>query len=302
MKKLVILVILLMALAVVAQQAAPPTPPATNLTTTERRLAPTYSDLYCAGFMTNQEIGRVNYVTGGKDSPETTAYGLGDTIYLNGAGYQENQLYSIIRELRDPNQFEAFPGQHGLVKRTGQAYADLGRVRILQARPSGAIATVEFSCQPVTPGDLAIPFQEKSPVKFRESKTKFDEFPRNPSSLTARIIMSKDFDMFVAAGHMVYINAGSDQGVKPGDYFRVTRGYSPGEMDPAAAITYNAPNSEETQLNPPKPAKQGADLPRHALGEMIVLTTSRTSSTAMITLSLSSVKVGDQVELEAAQQ
>ncbi len=302
MKKLVLLLVVLTALAVVAQQATAPPVQATNLRTQERRTNPTYSDLYCAGFMTSQQIARTNFVAGGKESPETTAYGFGEIIYLDGAGYKENELYSVIRELQDPNKFKAFPGQTGVVKRTGNAYADLGRVRILQTKGNRAIARVEFSCQAITPGDLVVPFQERPQITFRESKFPFDEFPTTPARLTARIVMSKDFDMFVAAGHKVYINAGSDQGVKPGDYFRVMRGYTSAEMDPAQAMTYNAPNSEETQKNPPKPAKDGRDLPRHAVGEMIVLSTSRTASTAMITLSLSSIKVGDDVELEAPQQ
>ncbi len=300
MKKLVLLLAVLTAVAGWAQQAGAPPVQATNLV--ERPMAPTYSDLYCAGFIASQEIGRTNFVAGGKESPETTGFGTGEIIYLNGTGYQENQLYSAVRELRDPNQFEAFPGQHGLVKRTGQAYADLGHVRILQASSGHAIARIEFGCQVISPGDLIIPFQEKPRVAFRQTKAPFDEFPTAPSRLQARIIMSRDFDMFLGAGQKVYINAGSDQGVKPGDYFRVMRGYSPSVMDPAAAISYDAPTVEDTQRQPPKPAKGGRDLPRRALGEVVVLSTSRTASTAMITLSLSSIKVGDEVELEAPPQ
>ncbi len=301
MKKLVLLLVVITAVAAGAQQAAPAVP-ATNLKKLPDRTTPTYTDLYCAGFIASQEIGKTNFVSGGKESPETTGYGTSEVVYLNGTGYQENQLYSVVRPLQDPNQFEAFPGQHGLVKRTGQPYADLGRVRILQTKGNRAIAQVEFSCQTITPGDLVIPFQERPQVSLHQTKSAFDEFPTTPGRLTARIIMAKDFDMFVGAGHKIYINAGSDQGVKPGDYFRVVRGYTPGEMDPAATFTFYAPNSEETQKNPPQPAAGGRDLPRHALGEVIVLSTSRSASTAMITLSLRDIKVGDDVELEGPPQ
>ena len=37
----------------------------------------------------------------------------------------------------------------------GQAYAELGRVRIVDTRHKIAIAHVEFSCEPIDPGDIA---------------------------------------------------------------------------------------------------------------------------------------------------
>ena len=37
--------------------------------------------------------------------------------------------------------------------------------------------------------------------------------------------MGKDFDSVVGTGQKVYLNVGSNQGVKVGDYFRATRNY-----------------------------------------------------------------------------
>ena len=82
----------------------------------------------------------------------------------------------MIRELRDPNRSPAFAGQAAAIAASGQPYADLGRVRVTAIRGKTAIAQVEFSCSPIVPGDIVVPFQEKAPVAFR-GKTRFRALP-----------------------------------------------------------------------------------------------------------------------------
>jgi hypothetical protein len=45
-----------------------------------------------------------------------------------------------------------------------------------------------------------------------------------------------------------------------------------------------------------------SDMPRRALGEVVVISVTPTSSTGMITFALEDVHIGDDVELEADQQ
>src|SRR5207245_8864675 len=104
---------------------------------------PTYADLYCAGFITKQLLPDANYVAGGLQTPSNTKYITGDIVYLTGQGYQPGAEYTIVRELRDPNKFEAYAGQHHLVAATGQPYAVLGRVMILVTRSRQCYAQVD---------------------------------------------------------------------------------------------------------------------------------------------------------------
>jgi hypothetical protein len=296
MKKLVWLLVLVSALAVAQQQAAPPPVQATNLV--ERVSAPTYSDLYCSGFITRQTFDRSKFVTASVNAPDETMSAGTATVFLSGSGYQENQLYSIVREVRDPNRFEPFPGQRRLLGEVGQPYAELGRVRILQVRGPQAIAQIEMSCQPMSPGDLVVPFQERPAVSYRAQKIAFNRFPAAGNPL-GRILMAKDFDMFVATGAKVYLTVGADKGLKTGDYLRVMRGYDPAELDPAQALSYKSPRGVDTQKYPPAVTKADINnLPRRAIGEIIVLSVTPTSATCMVTLALEDIKVGDQVVLE----
>ena len=68
---------------------------------------PTNADLYCAGFVNKQLMPNANFVAGGLQTPNTTKFVNGDMIYLAGSGYQAGQQYTILRELRDPNQLRS---------------------------------------------------------------------------------------------------------------------------------------------------------------------------------------------------
>jgi hypothetical protein len=277
----------------------------------ERVQTPTYADLYCAGFVNKQVLPNANFVAGGLDTPNTTKFVNGDILYLAGTGYQAGQQYSILRELQDPNRYELFAGQHALLKSMGQPYAELARVRVIDARSKSAIAQVEFSCDPVNPGDIAVPYAEKTAVSFHPPQ-RFDRFLPADSKLSARIVMARDFDSELGTGTKVYLNVGSDHGVKVGDYFRAVRAYEADLKDPVDSLSFKATLAEDTQKREPSidagmftknngPMIHVADLPRRSVGEIVILSATPTTSTGMIVFALEDVHIGDGVELDNQQ-
>jgi hypothetical protein len=273
---------------------------------------PTAADIYCAGFLTKERVPDANYVNGGLNTPTSTKFEIGELVYLTGRGYQAGQLYSIVREVRDANEYEIYPGERKVLASAGRPYEEIGRVRIVDTRSRSAIAQVEFSCDPINPGDIAVPFVERSPIAFR-SPTHFDRFAPPSGKLTGRIVLGKDFDGFLGTGMKLYLNMGSNQGVKIGDYFRVVRSYTATLDDPVDSLSFRASMSEDTQLHPPSfeagrftktsgPNIHVADLPRRAVGELVVLNTTPTSSSAMVVFALEDVYAGDTVELDQQQQ
>ena len=127
---------------------------------------PTAADIYCAGFLTKDRVPDANYVNGGLQTPTSTKFEIGELVYLAGTGYQAGQLYSIVREMRDVNEYEIYPGERKILRDAGHPYGEIGRVRIVDTRSHSAIAQVEFSCDPINPGDVAMPFVERPPVSF----------------------------------------------------------------------------------------------------------------------------------------
>ncbi|MGA2000106.1 MAG: hypothetical protein ABSG52_08940 [Terriglobales bacterium] len=279
-----------------SQQGAPPKA-TTNLT--ERVQASSYADMYCSGFITNESHGKGSYVVAGAESPHQTQFRQGDIVFLEGSGLREGYRLSVIRELRDPNRSQAYAGQAAAISALGQAYAELGRLRVTAIREKNAIARVEYSCSPIVAGDIVVPFQERAPVAYRAS-TSLERFPAAAGSMTARIVMAKDFDYILGTGQKVYLSAGADKGVKVGDYFRAVRNYDPATVDDVGALSYKVSQSEETQKSKTAITReQYAGLPRRTLARMIVINVTPTSSTAMITFALESVEVGDAVESDA---
>jgi len=315
------LLVLLLATAAWAQSAvdgsstdsgSSDTPQGTVQTTAtfpvERVPKPTYADLYCAGFISKQILPDSKYVAGGLQTPSTTKYQRGDIVYLHGSGYTAGTEYEIIRALRDINEYEVFPGQSKLIKQTGQPYAEIGRVKIIDTRSKAAIGLVEYSCDPVNPGDTAIPFAEKQTVEFH-APVRFDRFLQASSKVSGRIIMGKDFDSEMGTGQKVYMNVGSNQGVKVGDYFRAVRSYEADLQDPVDSLSFRAAISEDTQKKQPSfdpqlfeknngPVIHVRDLPRRAVGEIVIIGVTPTTATGMIVFSMEDVHAGDAVELD----
>jgi hypothetical protein len=274
----------------------------------ERVQTPTYADMYCAGFVSKHLVPDADYVAGGLQTPNTTKFVNGDIVYLAGGGYQAGQQYTVVRDLRDPNRYEPFTGQHAMLEAMGEPYAELARIRVVDTRSRMAIAQIEFTCDPVDPGDLVIPFQEKAPVSFHPPEH-FDRFLPASSKLNGRIVMARDFDTVLGTGGKVYINLGSDQGVKVGDYFRAVRSYEADLQNPVDSLSFKATVSEDTQKKQPSvephmftgtngPVIHVADLPRRAVGEVVILSTTPTTATGMIVFALEDVHVGDRVELD----
>lgn len=183
MKKTILLLSLCLAIAAHAQEPAAGqelnAPTGTQPTTVsfpfERIQTPTAIDLACAGFISKQLVPNSNFVAGDLYTPSDTKNSNGEVVYLAGKGYEVGQKYTIVRELRDPNRYEIFAGQHSLLKTMGQAYSELARVRIVDTRSKMAIAEIEVSCDPVNPGDYVIPYVEKSAISFHPP-LRFDRF------------------------------------------------------------------------------------------------------------------------------
>jgi hypothetical protein len=282
------------------------TSPTTNSFPTERVQTPTYADLYCAGFINKQNLPDANYVAGGLQTPTTTKFTRGDMIYLQGTGYSAGAEYEIVRALRDVNEYEMFPGQKKLLKETGQPYEEVGRIKIIDTRSKTAIAQIEYACDGVNPGDTAIPFAEKLSVTFH-TPVRFDRFLPPSNKLSGRIVMGKDFDSQLSTGQKLYINVGANQGVKVGDFFRAVRSYDADLNDPVDSLSFKAAIAEDTQLKTPSvdpkrftksngPIIHVRDLPRRAVGEIIIIGVTPTTATGMVVFSLEDMHAGDDVE------
>ena len=270
----------------------------TNLT--ELFHGPTLSEIYCAGFISKEKLKPSGTMVAGNHSPDQAHYSESGYIFLSGDDLQEGKEYSLLRHAYDPNQYESFPGQLGILRKLGELYQDLGRAKVLYIRNKTAVAQIESSCSDVMPGDIAVPFQERPRPEFKQ--TTFERFAPPNGKTTGRIVMGRDLDTEFGSHRIVYLNVGESEGVKPGDYFRITREYSSIAKSPIESLGFNAPSYDDTQKDPSKFnfRTQAGELPRRSIGELMVISAGPNSSTALTTYTPEEARAGDGVEMVEA--
>lgn len=269
--------------------------------------APIQKDLYCSGTITNESIPRDSYVITGEGSDYKITFQDGDYVYLNkGAsqGVKVGDEFSVIRPVVDPTEIEWAKWQFAIIRKLGTWWEDEGRVRVVVSQPNTAIAQVENSCNYVQRGDTLLPFKER-PAPPLKSEASFDRFAPPSGKATAMVMVGKAFQMELGTNDVFYINLGSEQGVRVGDYFRIFR-YTGTQHELVYQTKRFAFDSDKEATVYGRiygfgsvPAKWTWDnTPREVIGEGVVLRTGSNSATILTTFSLREFFVGDYVELE----
>jgi hypothetical protein len=256
-----------------------------------------YSAVYCSGFVTDQKVPDAARLVSGEQSNYKVTFARGDYVYINRGqdkGVRVGDRYSVVRPEVDPSQVPWFKWQAKLMKAMGTHYLDAGQLRIINVFPKTAVAEVTMSCDYMQRGDIVLPFQDRPAPTFRDAGT-FDHFAPVTGKPVAMVVESKDYQQSAGKGNTVYVNLGTAQGVKIGDYFRIFR-YQ-GSM---AETVYQTKGYQDRMYGfGSSPERYNwNDLPREVLGEGIVLNVSRNSSTMFITYSSTQIFAGDYVEIE----
>jgi hypothetical protein len=153
-------------------------------------------------------------------------------------------------------------------------------------------------------GDILLPFKER-PTPPLKSEANFDRFAPFSGKATAMVMIGKNFQVELGTNDVFFVNLGSQQGVRVGDYFRIFR-YTGTEHEVAYETKRAAfDNDKEATVygrvygfgSVPEKWKWD-NTPREVIGEGIVLRTGTNSATVLTTFSLREFFVGDYVEIE----
>ena len=282
------LVIFLSAAVSSAQNAqqAPPAPAQADFTTVN-----------CSGFVTDQKVPDGIRLISGEQSNYKITFGRGDRVFINRGqdkGVRVGDRFSVVRPHQDSNAVQWFKWQTKLMKAMGTAYSDTGQVRVINVQPKVSVAEVTFSCGYMVRGDILQPYQDRPAPPFKDPAP-FDHFAPVSGKPVAMVVTGTDFTQLFGRNHAIYVNLGTKQGVKVGDYFRVFR-YQ-------GSMSETVPQTKGYQYTMygfgTAPARyEWNDLPREVLGEGIVFNVSNNSSTVMITYSTMEIRAGDYVEIE----
>ncbi len=256
-----------------------------------------YSTVNCSGFVTDQKVPDEIRLISAEQSNYKITFARGDYVHINRGqdkGVRVGDRFSVVRPDKDPTDVPWFKWQTKLLKAMGTPYMDLGQIRVVSVQPKVSIAQVNFSCAFMQRGDILQPYQDRPAPPFKDPAA-FDHFAPVSGKPVAMLVAGKDYGQVYGKLSAVYVNLGSNQGVKVGDYFRIFR-YQ-GSM--AETVPQNKGYQYSMYGFGSAPARyEWNDLPREVLGEGIVLSVSRNSSTMVITFNSIEVYAGDYIEIE----
>ncbi len=255
-----------------------------------------YDDIYCSGNVTNESIPYDTYLISGEESSPLTVFSQGNLVFINrgsSGGVNIGDEFLVMRKVQDPARFKWFEAQNRLARAMGAQWADIGRLKVVAVYDNTATARVIHTCDFLQRGDYVRPIAARSTPEPRMEA--FDLFPKPTGRPLAMVVNAKNYQRIVGTYDIIYVNLGSGQGVKEGDYFRIFR-YQGINHD----TVYQLRNRQYMMFGfGSTPVRYSwKDLPREMLGEGIVLRVSENASVVLITRALKEIFMGDYVELK----
>jgi len=259
--------------------------------------SPDFSTVYCAGFVSDEQLQNEAQLISGEQSNVKIVFARGDYVYLNkgsNQGIRVGDRFFAIRPITDLVQASWFKWQDKLMKAMGTVYVDAGQLVVVNVQPNVSTGQVTFTCNYMQRGDILKPMQERPSPPYKPAE-KFDHFAPVSGKPVGMLVTGAGFTNAYGQNSIVYVNLGTNQGVRVGDYFRIFR--------------YQGTRSESVPYSPDfqykllgfgsTPQKyEWNDLPREVLGEGIVISTSHNSSTMFVTHTSIDIYAGDYVEIE----
>jgi hypothetical protein len=286
------------------------------------------TSLYCAGFIKYQRLPRMPEIVGAEEEQEERTYSTGDIVYLNrgsSEGIKEGQHFQIIRPRGDVKGVHT--EKFGYL---GTYVQDIGQLEVFKVWENIAAARVTFTCDLALLGDLLAPIPDReSPLQRTEAN--LDSFAAASGKQTGRLMMAKDNREMVTRNDIVYIDLGSEDQLKRGDYLTVYRPLGTGNItrfdneemargrsigfqsdrfrgggfssqasrakdstafvDAEGRYRYRPITSKEVKRNRPL-------MPRKIVGEMVVIDIQTRTATAIITRVVGELHTGDWVEIQ----
>jgi hypothetical protein len=259
--------------------------------------SPDFSAVYCSNFVTSDRVAGESRMISGEESDTKLVFVLRDLVSINkGAsqGVHIGDRYSVFRPEEDPARVQWFKWQNKLMKAMGTLYKDTGQLKVVNVQPNVSVAEVIFACDYLQRGDFISPLQDRPSPPYKPAET-FDIFAPVSGKSVGMIVVGKEFSQVYGKFSTVYVNLGTNQSVKVGDYLRIFR-YQGSHAE--LAPNYDNYQYEMYGFGTTPVHYKWNDLPRDVLGEGIVLNVGPNASTILLTVSRMDIYAGDYVEIE----
>ncbi len=259
--------------------------------------SPDFTAVNCSGFITDERVPEDVRLISGEESNNRVVFVSGDNVFISkgsAQGVRVGDRFAIVREDKDPNDVPWFKWQGKLLKAMGTRYKDAGQVEIINVQANVSTAVIKFSCDYLQRGDIVLPLVNRPSPPYKPAE-QFNRFAPVSGKSVGMLVAGFDFAQTYGKNSTIYVNLGTNQGVKVGDYFRIFR-YQGSHADTAAYYDdyqYSMYGFGSTPIK-----YQWNDLPREIIGEGIVINASHNAATMFVTYSKLELFAGDYVEIE----
>jgi hypothetical protein len=203
-------------------------------------------------------------------SPSESIY-----LYSRNGKFSVGDQFSIVRPAEELFRTTRYNGEHWSIHALGNPYEDVGRVQVTQVTSKGAVAEVSFTCGPIYPGDLALPYQPRPIPNYVPAE--LDRFVPPDGKIQGTITAARSNFASLGKGDIVYLNFGGKQGAQVGQKYRVY--YTVSSRGHGTVLARHP-------------------IPRETVGEIVVLSAQEKSSVAIVVNCTRDINVGYGVELE----
>ena len=320
----------LLALAVAAKAQTPEATPQMLFPSVDQPQRVTgQTSLYCAGYIKHQRLPHMPEIVGAEEEQEQRKFADGEVVYLNAGsqqGIKEGQNFQIIRPRGDVK------GVHRNKKGfLGTYIQEMGQLQVFKVRENTSAARITFTCDMILLGDLLTPIPDRESPLQRAETTVLDRYADPSGKQIGRLMMAKDNREMVTRNDIVYIDLGSEDQVKAGDYLTVYRPLGAGDITTfdneesargrltgfqseafrgggfsnqsarakdTTAFTHPNGHYSHRPITSKEVKRLRPLMPRKIVGEMVILDVQTRTATAIITRVVGEVHTGDWVEIQ----
>jgi len=120
------------------------------------------SALYCSGEIKSEPVPQDSYIISGEKSLTKVVFSAPELVYINrgsAQGLKVGDEFRVVRPVKDLVYQEWFHGQTELLRAMGQAWTDLGRIRVTNVGAKVSTAQIVFSCDFMRRADIIRPYE-----------------------------------------------------------------------------------------------------------------------------------------------
>ena len=278
------------------------------------------NNLYCAGYVETGSVNTANEIVGAEDEQEQNIYSQGDNVYISmgtNRGVKVGDVFSVIRPR---GRVET---RWTTKNNLGFYVQEVGAVEVVNVKAEISVARVVSSCDNLLLGDLLqlTPARTSPVVQQRPALNLFSS--DNNGKAFGRIFMARDGQEMLGREQIVYIDLGTEDKVKVGDYLTVYRRLGTGnlfENDERESVSAREEGFQSEKYRGGKfsnqaprksgdkatgriitneDAKRNRQKPlRKVVGEIVILNVKEKTATAVITRTAQEIHTGDRVQLQ----